>query len=133
MTSAAAAHPGPLTWSCTSDGILVLRYHPLWPSPGDPGLACAALARNAPPGLVMPLLLDLRQLAASASTAELRRFLGEVPPLARRVPQRRAYLVRRPDQIDLARMIQGNAWPMQIDARVFEDWDDALGWLRRAH
>jgi hypothetical protein len=133
MTSAAAARQGPLTWSCTSDGILVLRYHRVWPSPGDPGQACAALARNGRSGHEIPLLLDLRQLAPGTSTAELRRFLGEVPRLARQIPQRRAYLVWRPDQVDLARMIQASYAPMQIEARVFEAWDDALDWLRHAH
>jgi hypothetical protein len=30
-------------------------------------------------------------------------------------------------------MIQASYAPMQIEARVFEAWDDALDWLRHAH
>lgn len=119
-----------LAWSRTPDGVVVLRYLEDWVSGCDlSDLLLPAWARGAPPRAV-PLLLDLRALPEGPPAPVLQRFVGGLPDLVRRLPQRRAYLVRDDAQEGLARMIQSRAEPLQFEAACFTGWDEALDWLR---
>jgi hypothetical protein len=81
----------------------------------------------------LPILFDLRRLDPTDPVRQLRRFLLDLPPLARRLPQRRAYLVRTRQQEDLVEMIQSGTAPHRSEARAFREWTAALDWLRRSN
>lgn len=119
-----------LAWTRTADGVVVLRYLEDWVSERDlSDLLLPASARGAPPRAV-PLLMDLRALPGAVPAPVLQRFVGGLPDLVRRLPQRRAYLVRDDAQEGLARMIQARTEPLQFEAACFTGWDEALDWLR---
>ena len=122
----AANGPDPFSWTRTRDGVIVLRFHPDWPVDGNP----ESLLRG---GLLedeLPVLFDLREAKGDESRRTVARFLAALPSYARRAPQRRAYLVRRAQQREIARLLQFAARPLHFEASCFPLWDDALDWLR---
>jgi hypothetical protein len=125
------AAPSSIHWSHTPDGILVLRYSRFWPSAVDFARVWDEVEARSTFNEDVPLLVDLRQVRGDESAGTVRRFVAGLPALARRIPQRRAYLVARPVQYGLARMIQSHAAPLRLESRIFERWDDAVDWLRR--